>query len=118
MHIPNGLHIQADRPRDTTVIPASLAFAADLSGVTVTEVVFPKSTTTTVAGFDEPLDVFEGELLIGVQFAVAASAPAGPLEVPARFRYQACDDRACIWRTLSEMPVSVWMWLPTSCATT
>jgi thiol:disulfide interchange protein len=46
-------------------------------------------------GTNEPLAVFEHEFLIGVQFAVAADVSPGSLGVPARFRYQACDDKLC-----------------------
>ncbi len=59
--VPAGLHLQADRPRDKTVIPARLALKTP-AGLTFVDVTFPPSTTFRLIGFDEPLDVFEGDL--------------------------------------------------------
>jgi cytochrome c biogenesis protein CcdA/thiol-disulfide isomerase/thioredoxin/DsbC/DsbD-like thiol-disulfide interchange protein len=93
--VPDGYHLQADRPRDPSVIPTVL-WIDPAAGVPVTEVVFPKATEFRVEGFADPLDVFEREFLIGVAASVPAGAADGPLTVPARLRYQACNDRQCL----------------------
>ncbi|MEO7191776.1 MAG: cytochrome c biogenesis protein CcdA [Vicinamibacterales bacterium] len=95
LEIPKGLHVQSNAPRDPSLIPTTLSFVA-VPGVTVREVVFPKSTTATVRGYSEPLDVFEGDLLIGVQFVLGPDVAVGPLALPARLLYQACTDSACL----------------------
>jgi thiol:disulfide interchange protein len=41
------------------------------------------------------LAVFEREFAIGVQVTLAPGIPAGDLVVPARLRYQACNENAC-----------------------
>ena len=64
-------------------------------GVTVGEIVFPQATEFAQIGQAQPLLVFEHEFTIGVRFEVSATAPTGPINVPARLRYQACDDRLC-----------------------
>src|SRR6185503_2565255 len=46
-------------------------------------------------GQSEPLAVFERRFLVGVEFSVAAGTAPGPVDVPARFRYQACNDKLC-----------------------
>ena len=63
--------------------------------MTVGEIVFPQATEFAQIGQAQPLLVFEHEFTIGVRFEVSATAPAGPINVPARLRYQACDDRLC-----------------------
>jgi thiol:disulfide interchange protein len=94
VRIPERYHVQSDAPRDPALIPTVLTVDAP-DGVTVTEIVFPTPTEFEQIGQAQPLLVFEHEFTIGVQFDIAATAPAGRIEVPARLRYQACDDRLC-----------------------
>jgi thioredoxin:protein disulfide reductase len=92
--LPEGFHLQSNAPRDPSLIPTTLTFSPS-AAVRATEVVFPKATDFTLQGQAEPLAVFERQFVIGVQLAVAADAARGELEVPARFRYQACNDKLC-----------------------
>ena len=92
--MPDGLHIQSNKPREAGLIPTALTFAPP-AGVDVREVVFPASTDLDLPGCTLPLAVYEDELRIGVVFTIGASRTAGPVVVPARLRYQACDDRQC-----------------------
>jgi thioredoxin:protein disulfide reductase len=92
--VPEGFHLQSNAPRDPSLIPTTLTFTA-IPGIRAEEVVYPKATDFLLQGQAEPLAVFERQFLVGVEFSVAADAPPGPIEVPARFRYQACDDKLC-----------------------
>ena len=93
--LPEGLHTQSNKPRDETLIPTTLTVNAP-AGVTVDEIVWPRSTDLVQAGSSKPLAVFEREFLIGVQLSPAASAlGAGDLIVPATLRYQTCDANLC-----------------------
>ena len=92
--LPEGLHTQSNKPRDETLIPTELHVDAT-AGVTVKEIVWPPATDLNQAGADKPLAVFEQTFPIGVELALASSVPAGELMVPARLRYQACDDKVC-----------------------
>jgi thiol:disulfide interchange protein len=92
--VPKGLHAQSDKPRDPSLIPTTLQLQLP-STVSVVETVFPPSTDFTVQGFDKPLAVFEGTFQIKVRLAVSAEQPSGALEIPGRFRYQACDEKSC-----------------------
>jgi cytochrome c biogenesis protein CcdA len=92
--VPEGLHTQSDRPRDPSLIPTTLTF--DLpAGVSVTEIVFPKPTDFTLQGSDQPLAVFERDFVVGVQLALAKTMAPGTIVVPARLRYQMCNDTMC-----------------------
>jgi thiol:disulfide interchange protein len=88
------LHVQSNKPRDPSLIPTVLTVTPP-EGVRVAEIVFPKPTDLAQEGQTEPLAVFESEFAIGVRFEVASNVAAGALEVPARLRYQACDDKLC-----------------------
>jgi thioredoxin:protein disulfide reductase len=92
--LPDGFHVQSNQPRDPSLIPTVLSIDAP-AGVTVQEVVFPPTTDLKQTGVDQPLAVFEHQFVVGVRFAIAAGVAAGPLEVPARLRYQACDETMC-----------------------
>jgi thiol:disulfide interchange protein len=92
--VPEGFHLQSNAPRDPSLIATTLTFTA-LPGIRAEEVVYPKATDFALQGQSEPLAVFERQFLVGVEFSVAAGTPPGAIEVPARFRYQACDDKLC-----------------------
>jgi thiol:disulfide interchange protein DsbD len=92
--LPDGFHVQSNRPRDVSLIPTELTVEAP-DGVQVTEVVFPKAVDFVQAGLPEPLLVFDQRFVIGVVVEVAPGVAAGTVTVPVRLRYQACDDKMC-----------------------
>lgn len=92
--LPEGLHVQSNKPRDPSLIPTELVLEPP-TGIRGLEVVFPKAVDFPQEGLPEPLLVFEREFTIGVQFTIAGDAAAGPRTVPFELRYQACDDKVC-----------------------
>ena len=94
VRLPKELHVQSNKPRDPSLIPTELTVDAP-SGISVGEVVFPPAVDLAQAGQPEPLAVFGSEFAIGVRFDVARGAPQGAIEIPARLRYQACDENLC-----------------------
>jgi cytochrome c biogenesis protein CcdA len=94
VRLPDGFHANANKPRDPSLIPMTVAVATP-TGVTATEVVFPQASDFKVEGFDDLLRVFEGEFVIGVELAVASGVSAGDVTVPVSLRYQACNDKMC-----------------------
>ena len=92
--LPEGLHVQSDKPRDPSLIPTTLAIEAP-AGVRVTQLVFPHPTDFAQAGQAQPLAVFEHEFVVGAELEIDASVKPGELTIPARLRYQACDDKVC-----------------------
>jgi thiol:disulfide interchange protein DsbD len=92
--VPPGFHLQSNKPRDPLLIPTVLTIDAP-AGVTVSEIVFPPSTDFQQVGQAQPLAVFEQHFDIGIELAIAADVPKGALTLPARLRYQACDQNMC-----------------------
>ncbi|HEU4690221.1 MAG TPA: protein-disulfide reductase DsbD domain-containing protein, partial [Vicinamibacterales bacterium] len=92
VRLPEQFHVQSDAPRDPALIPTVLTVDAP-EGITVAEIVFPPPQEFNQLGQSQPLLVFPHEFAIGVRFDIAPSVPIGQLDVPARLRYQACDDR-------------------------
>ena len=91
---PEGIHLQSDKPRDPSLIPLLLSMAPP-TGVSVVDIAYPKSVDFQLIGFDQPLAVFEGEFAVGVRVRVAKDAAPGPITIPARFQYQACNNSTC-----------------------
>jgi thiol:disulfide interchange protein len=106
VQLPEGYHMNSNKPRDPMLIPVVLnvppASGALPPGVTVSEIVFPAPTDLAQRGSSTPLSVFEAQFAIGVVLKVAADAPAGEVTVPAMLRYQACDETMCYIPTRAE----------------
>ena len=94
VRLPEGLHVNSNKPRDPSLIPVVLSIDPP-SGVSVSEIVYPEATDLVQQGADQPLAVYEREFLIGVRLNVGNDVPLGEIAVPARLRYQACDERVC-----------------------
>lgn len=91
--LPEHLHANANKPRDPSLIPTVLTVSPP-DGVVVEEIVYPEAKDLNQKGSAVPLNVYEREFSIGVRFKVAPGA-AGDIDVPARLRYQACDETMC-----------------------
>ena len=92
--MPEGLHVQSDKPRDPSLIPTVLTIDAP-AGVKVTQLVFPHPTDFAQEGQPQPLAVFEHEFVVGAELEIDGSVAPGELAIPAKLRYQACNDKVC-----------------------
>jgi len=92
--LPRGNHVQSNKPRDPSLIPTELRLTPP-DGIKLEEIVFPPSAELKVAGLPEMLAVFEENFDIGVQLAVGVDRAPGSVSVPARLRYQACNETMC-----------------------
>jgi DsbC/DsbD-like thiol-disulfide interchange protein len=91
--LPASVHVQSDKPLDKSLIPTALTIEPP-TGVRVEKIVYPVATKLKQEGQPQPLAVFGPDFTITVHLAVASGA-AGELIVPARLRYQACDEFMC-----------------------
>ena len=94
VRLPDGFHVQSDAPRDPSLIRTALTVQPP-EGISVAEIVYPPSTDLKQLGVEELLAVFEQEFAIGVRLAVGRDVPEGPVDIPVRLRYQACNDKIC-----------------------
>src|SRR5439155_25689647 len=94
VRLPNGFHVQSNKPRDPLLIPTVVTVDAP-AGVSATEIVFPAPTDLKQIGQSQPLAVFEEEFAIGVRLELAVKLQSGKIVVPVRIRYQACDETIC-----------------------
>lgn len=92
--LPAGLHVQSDKPRDPDLIPTVLTIEPP-KGTTLVDIVYPKAVDFNQEGAKEPLLVFGDQFDIVVRLKLSPDLAAGPLVVPGRLRYQACNDTIC-----------------------
>lgn len=88
------LHVQSDKPRDELLIPTVLTVDAP-EGLTVEAITYPPAEDLEQAGADEPLAVFPHAFTITARLLVAPNVASGPIAVPGRLKYQACDETVC-----------------------
>jgi thiol:disulfide interchange protein len=92
--VPEGLHTQSNKPRDPTLIPATVKIDPP-AGFSVDEIVWPPPIDLKQVNVDKPLSVFEREFLIGITLSLANTTAKGDVQVSGKFRYQACDINLC-----------------------
>jgi DsbC/DsbD-like thiol-disulfide interchange protein len=92
--LPETLHVQSDKPLDKSLIPTALTIEPP-TGVSVEKIVYPVATQLKQEGQKQPLAVFGHAFVITAHLALAKDVAAGEVTVPARLRYQACDEAMC-----------------------
>ena len=92
--LPEGLHVQSNQPRDPTLIPTVLTIDTP-PGVRVTKLIFPAPKDFALKGQAQPLLVFDHEFVAGAELEIAGDVAPGDLVIPAKLRYQACNDTVC-----------------------
>lgn len=102
----DNFHVQSNKPLDEFLVPTVLTVKPP-QGATVREIVYPKPVTFTVAGFDEPLAVFDHSFVIGVALQVANDLQPGVFPVTAELQYQACNDKTCLAPTTLELKTEI-----------
>lgn len=94
VQLPATVHVQSDKPLDPSLIPTALTIDPP-AGLRVEKIVYPAALKLKQEGQAQPLAVFGPDFTITVHLAVGVGAAAGELSVPARLRYQACDEFMC-----------------------
>ncbi len=94
VQLPPDVHVQANKPKDPSLIPTVLTVDAP-PPLVVDEVSYPAPTEFSQVGRAEKLAVLGPEFTIEVRLSIPASAADGTVKVPARLRYQACNDKVC-----------------------
>jgi len=88
------LHVNANPPTYDYLIPVTLSIEGP-EGINVVRAFYPEAEHVEFPYADEPLAVYEGTVVIGMELEVAADAPLGDHNLELSVRYQACNDRAC-----------------------
>ncbi len=95
LDIEKGWHINAHKPLETSLIPTEVALEMDPC-FTLKKIHYPKPKRKTFEFIQGELAVYEGKVLVFMDFAVSAEAAPGEGRISGKITYQACDDRSCL----------------------
>ena len=90
-----GFHINDHKPTLDYLIPTEWKLEPSKQ-VSVEKIVYPKGALKKFAFSDTQLSVYEGTLTVGAVLKVDPKAPPGSYALKGQFKYQACNDHACL----------------------
>jgi thiol:disulfide interchange protein DsbD len=93
--VETGYHINAHKPSLDYLIPTRVVFDST-PVLKVEQVVYPRGKPVKFDFLDSPISVYEGEVRVGSALKVGASARPGAYTLRGEFKYQACNDHACL----------------------
>jgi len=88
-------HINAHELEDEFLVPTELRFEAP-EGFVIKDLVYPKGVVKKLDFSDDPLALYEGEVLVGAVLEVAPETPVGKAAIKGQLFYQACDNHKCL----------------------
>lgn len=93
--IRSGFHINAREKSAEYLIATDLRANAP-AGFELGEVSYPKGALHTFTFSKDPLNVYEGTIVLRLPATALASAPLGVQHIPLKLRYQACSTEVCL----------------------
>jgi len=96
LKIREGYHINARKPTLDYLIPTDLKVEAP-AGFQAGEVSYPDGQLKNFAfSKNQPLNVYEGTIVLRLPVTISAQAPAGERQIPLKLHYQACNQEVCL----------------------
>ena len=103
IRIRRGYHINSDKPAESYLIPTSLTW--DIPGFKTASVKYPEAEVVKYDFSEKPLSVYSGTIQITSTLTAPTELPDGLTELNGKFRYQACNDKACLPPRTTEFKV-------------
>ncbi len=94
LQIPDGWHINSDRPGDPDLI-GTRVWLDNESGWRLDQLRYPQGQAKQLGFQREPISLYSGRVSIRARIHPASEHPAG-LTLPVRVRLQACNDQVCL----------------------
>ena len=94
--IKNGFHIQANPAADEFLIATTLTLEAD-ENIVLGKPVYPPGNLYRLDGSNEDLLTYENEMRIILPVKVLEEAYPGKVYITGSLRFQACDDKKCLY---------------------
>ena len=105
IRIRRGYHINSETPAESYLIPTKLTW--DAPGFKTAAIKYPQAEIVIYDFSGKPLSVYSGTIQITSTLTTPAEIPAGLTELSGKFRYQACNDKACLPPRTTEFKVPV-----------
>ena len=93
LSIPEGLHVNSNKPSSEYLIATSVRFLGD--GIRVEEVRYPEGRDRKFQFSDTELNIYEGEISIPFTIRISKAVRGKQVSMKAIVRYQACTDEVC-----------------------
>ena len=106
MDIPNGYHVNSNKPLERFLIPTQLKIEAP-GGIRVGPIRYPRALLRNLKFSKNKVAVFEGRTTIRFTATVPAGFSSNSAELKARLRYQSCSDEVCF--PPQNKNVSLWL---------
>ena len=106
MEIPQGLHVQSNKPLDKFLIATKLDVETP-SGTTAGPVSYPRALMRNLKFSKNKVAVYEGRAIIRFPVTVPANYSGGSGEIKGKLRFQACNDDSCFPPVTRE--VKIWL---------
>lgn len=106
MEIPNGLHVQSNKPLDKFLVPTKLEISAP-QGMKIGPILYPRPIMRQLKFSKGLVAVYEGRTLLRFSVAIPANNGVSSGEIKGTLRFQACNDEACFPPVTRE--VKVWL---------
>jgi suppressor for copper-sensitivity B len=104
--IEHGWHVNSHKPTFEYLIPTVLELALP-EGWSPGPVQYPPHEMQTFAFENQPLAVYDGDVVILAEVKAPAGTPAGSYPVKASLRYQACNDSQCLPPVTAEAEIQL-----------
>ncbi len=104
--IEHGWHVNSHKPTFEYLIPTVLELTVP-EGWSPGPVQYPPSELQTFAFENQPLAVYDGDVVILAEVKVPTGVPAGSYPVKASLRYQACNDSQCLPPVTAEAEIQL-----------
>lgn len=106
MDIPNGYHVNSNRPLEKFLIPTQVKVEAP-KGILVGPVSYPRAVLRSFKFSKNRVSVYEGHATMRFNVTVPRGASTGSKEIKVRLRYQSCNDEVCFPPQSREL--SLWL---------
>lgn len=93
--VASGYHINDHKPTLDYLIPTEWVLESTKQ-IRVEKVIYPKGQPRKFAFSDTELSVYEGALTVGALLRIGRTAKPGTYTLKGDFKYQACNDHACL----------------------
>ena len=94
MEIPQGLHVQSNKPLDKFLVPTKLDVETP-SGMKVGPISYPRPLMRKLKFSKGNVAVYEGKAMIRFNVTVPVNYTGGSGEIKGKLRFQACNDESC-----------------------
>ena len=106
MEIPQGLHVQSNKPLDKFLIPTKLDVEAPRE-IKVGTISYPRAITRQLGFSTKPVAVYEYKAVIRFNVTVPANYGGSSVELKGSLRFQACNNDSCFPPQTREVKLSL-----------